>query len=47
MSLAKGLEWQAVVVMACDEGILPLDDRVADAADEAELALQLHFLFQM
>jgi superfamily I DNA/RNA helicase len=23
--------------MACDEGILPLDERVADAADEAEL----------
>src|SRR5271166_4908977 len=37
MSLAKGLEFRAVVVMACDEGILPLDDRVADAADEAEL----------
>lgn len=37
MSLAKGLEFRAVVVMACDEGTLPLDDRVADAADEAEL----------
>ena len=37
MSLAKGLEFRAVVVMACDEGILPLDARVADAADEAEL----------
>ena len=37
MSLAKGLEFRAVVVMACDEGILPLDERVADAADEAEL----------
>ena len=37
MSLAKGLEFRAVVVMACDEGILPLDDRVSDAADEAEL----------
>jgi ATP-dependent exoDNAse (exonuclease V) beta subunit len=23
--------------MACDQGILPLDERVADAADEAEL----------
>ena len=22
--------------MACDEGVLPLDERVADAADEAE-----------
>jgi hypothetical protein len=37
MSLAKGLEFRAVVVMACDEGILPLDERVADAADEPEL----------
>lgn len=37
MNLAKGLEFRAVVVMACDEGRLPLDERVADAADEAEL----------
>ncbi len=37
MSLAKGLEFRAVSIMACDEGILPLDERVADAADEAEL----------
>ena len=37
MHLAKGLEFRAVVVMACDQGTLPLDDRVADAADEAEL----------
>jgi hypothetical protein len=37
MSLAKGLEFRAVAVMACDEGILPLDERVAEAADEAEL----------
>jgi superfamily I DNA/RNA helicase len=37
MHLAKGLEFKSVVVMACDEGVLPLDDRVADAADEAEL----------
>jgi hypothetical protein len=37
MSLAKGLEFRAVVVMACEEGVLPLDERVADAADEAEL----------
>ncbi|MFG1375322.1 UvrD-helicase domain-containing protein [Xanthobacter autotrophicus] len=37
MDLAKGLEFRAVVVMACDEGILPLDERVTDAADEAEL----------
>jgi superfamily I DNA/RNA helicase len=37
MSLAKGLEFRAVVVLACYEGILPLDERVSDAADEAEL----------
>lgn len=37
MSLAKGLEFRAVVVMACEQGVLPLDERVADAADEAEL----------
>ena len=37
MSLAKGLEFRAVIVMACDEGVLPLDERVADAAEEAEL----------
>jgi hypothetical protein len=37
MSLAKGLEFRAVAVMACEEGVLPLDERVADAADEAEL----------
>lgn len=37
MHLAKGLEFRSVAVMACDEGILPLDERVADAADEAEL----------
>ncbi|MCU6453433.1 UvrD-helicase domain-containing protein [Sphingomonas sp. A2-49] len=37
MHLAKGLEFRAVIVMACDQGILPLDERVADAADEAEL----------
>ena len=37
MSLAKGLEFRAVAVMACNEGVLPLDERVADAADEAEL----------
>lgn len=37
MHLAKGLEFRAVVVIACDEGILPLDARVADVADEFEL----------
>ena len=38
MHLAKGLvEFKAVVVMACDEDVLPSNDRVANVADEAEL----------
>jgi hypothetical protein len=37
MHLAKGLEYKAIAVMACDDDILPLADRVALAADEAEL----------
>ncbi len=37
MSLAKGPGFRAVVIMACDDGILLLNDRIADAADGAEL----------
>ncbi|WP_458237613.1 UvrD-helicase domain-containing protein [Pseudomonas sp. P5_A2_2] len=37
MHLAKGLEFRAVVVMACDEDILPLRSRLNAAADEADL----------
>ena len=37
MHLAKGLEFRAVLVVACDEGVLPLSSRVADVADEFEL----------
>ncbi|MER9724659.1 MULTISPECIES: 3'-5' exonuclease [unclassified Mesorhizobium] len=37
MHLAKGLEFRAVVLMACDEGVLPLESRVVDVADEFEL----------
>lgn len=37
MHLAKGLEFRAVAIMACDEDVLPLESRLADAADEAEL----------
>jgi hypothetical protein len=37
MSLAKGLEFRAVVVMACDQEVLPLESRIAEAADEGEL----------
>lgn len=37
MHLAKGLEFRAVVVMACDDGILPLEERLAAAGDESDL----------
>ena len=37
MHLAKGLEFKAVAVMACDEDVLPLRSRIDSAADEAEL----------
>jgi len=37
MHLAKGLEFRAVVVMACDEDVLPLRERLDSAADEADL----------
>lgn len=37
MHLAKGLEFRMVVLMACDEGVLPLAARVAEVADAFEL----------
>lgn len=37
MHHAKGLEFRAVAVVACDEDILPLAARVADVADAFEL----------
>jgi superfamily I DNA/RNA helicase len=37
MHLAKGLEFRASAVMACDQDILPLESRIAEAADEGEL----------
>ena len=37
MHLAKGLEFKAVVVMACDDAVLPLQRRIETVADEAEL----------
>jgi len=37
MHLAKGLEFKAVAVMACDDDILPLQERVETVADETEL----------
>lgn len=37
MHLAKGLEFKAVAVMACDDDILPLQERIETVADETEL----------
>ncbi|MBR8187006.1 UvrD-helicase domain-containing protein [Burkholderia ambifaria] len=37
MHLAKGLEYKVVVVMACDDDVLPLQGRIVTAADETEL----------
>jgi superfamily I DNA/RNA helicase len=37
MHLAKGLEYKAVAVMACDDDVLPLQERVETVADESEL----------
>lgn len=37
MHLAKGLEFKAVAVMACDDEILPLQSRIDSVADEVEL----------
>ena len=37
MHLAKGLEYRAVVVMACDSEVIPLQSRVESIADEADL----------
>ncbi|MGH7437618.1 MAG: 3'-5' exonuclease, partial [Polyangiaceae bacterium] len=37
MPLAKGLEFRAVVVMACDDEIVPLQERIETVGDEADL----------
>lgn len=37
MHRAKGLEFRAVAVMACDEEVLPLQERIETAADESDL----------
>lgn len=37
MHLAKGLEFRAVVVMACDDEVLPLQERIESISDEADL----------
>ena len=35
--LAKGLEFRAVAVMACDDEIIPLQERIENVADDADL----------
>ena len=37
MQLSKGLEYKAIAVMACDDSILPLQERMEAVADEVEL----------
>lgn len=37
MHLAKGLEFRAVAVMACDDEILPLQQRIESVTDDSEL----------
>jgi superfamily I DNA/RNA helicase len=37
MHLAKGLEFRAVVVMACDDEVIPLQERIEEVGDEADL----------
>jgi superfamily I DNA/RNA helicase len=37
MHLAKGLEFRTVVAMACDDEVIPLQQRIETAADDADL----------
>jgi superfamily I DNA/RNA helicase len=37
MHLAKGLEFRAVVVMACDDEFIPLQERIETVGDDADL----------
>ena len=37
MHLAKGLEFRAVVVLACDDEVLPSQERIEAVADDADL----------
>ena len=37
MHLAKGLEFSSVAVMACDDEVVPLQERIASVGDEADL----------
>jgi superfamily I DNA/RNA helicase len=37
MHLAKGLAFRAVIVMACDDEIIPLQERIEAVGDDADL----------
>jgi len=37
MHLAKGLEFRAVAVMACDDEVIPLQDRIEKVTDDSDL----------
>lgn len=37
MHLAKGLEFRAVAVMACDDEVIPLQERIEDVTDDSDL----------
>ena len=37
MHLAKGLEFRVVAVMACDDEIIPLQERIETVGDDADL----------
>lgn len=37
MPLAKGLEFRAVAVMACDDEVIPLQERIQTVGDDADL----------
>ena len=37
MHLAKGLEFRAVVVMACDDEVVPLQERIESVTDDSDL----------
>ena len=38
MHLAKGMEFRAVAVMACDDEVIPSQNRIQAVADDADLA---------
>lgn len=49
MHLAKGLEFRTVVVMACDDEVIPLHERIESVTDDSDLeevyATERHLLY--